>query len=179
MATIAIIGDGPGGLSASLFLGRGGHDVQVYGRDETAMHYAHLRNYLGIAEVHGTDFQEDARAQVQAVGVTLNDATVTEVAAGDDGFTVSTATGSTTADYLILSEGQKSPLAASLGLATNDDGVQVDRNGRSSMDRVYVVGRSARPRRSHAIISAGDGAAAAVDILSTIERKNVQDWDSG
>ena len=46
------------------------------------------------------------------------------------------------------------------------------------MERVYAVGRLARPTRSQAIISAGDGAAAAIDILSIIQDKPVQDWDS-
>ncbi len=42
---------------------------------------------------------------------------------------------------------------------------------------MYVVGRSARPGRSQAIISAGDGAAAAIDILSREQGKDVLDWD--
>ena len=46
------------------------------------------------------------------------------------------------------------------------------------MPGVYVIGRSARPTRSQAIISAGDGAAAALDILSIIEGADVQDWDT-
>ncbi len=42
---------------------------------------------------------------------------------------------------------------------------------------MYVIGRSARPERSQAIISAGDGAAA-LDILSAVEGADVQDWGS-
>ncbi|MDX1450561.1 MAG: thioredoxin reductase, partial [Acidimicrobiia bacterium] len=56
--------------------------------------------------------------------------------------------------------------------------IVVDRDYRSSLDRVYVVGRSARPERSQAIISAGAGATAAVDILAVEAGKNIQDWDS-
>ena len=40
-----------------------------------------------------------------------------------------------------------------------------------------MVGRSSRPGRSQAIISAGDGAAAAVDILSKENDKAYCDWD--
>jgi hypothetical protein len=35
-----------------------------------------------------------------------------------------------------------------------------------------------RPTRSQAVISAGDGAKAALDILSRAAGKDVQDWDS-
>ena len=48
---------------------------------------------------------------------------------------------------------------------------------RTSVDRVHVVVRSARPGRSQAIISAGDGAAAAIDILSKERNEDVLDWD--
>ena len=54
----------------------------------------------------------------------------------------------------------------------------VNREYASSMDRVYAVGRSARPERSQAIISAGAGATAALDILAREAGKNVTDWDS-
>ena len=51
MASVVIVGDGPGGLSAALFLAKNGQDVTVFGTDDTAMHYAYLYNYLGIPEI--------------------------------------------------------------------------------------------------------------------------------
>ena len=54
----------------------------------------------------------------------------------------------------------------------------MDNNGKSKLDGVYVVGRSVRPGRSQAIISAGDGAAAALDILSREAGELVCDWDT-
>lgn len=81
-------------------------------------------------------------------------------------------------DYLILTEGRKPTIAPTLGLAESDGAIEVDCEFRSSVDRVYVVGRSARPKRSRAIISAGAGATAAVDILSREAGKDVQDWDT-
>ena len=179
MTAIAIVGDGPGGLSAALFLAKAGHSVQVFGKDESVMHYALLYNYLGIDETTGSDFQRQSRAQVAAQGAELVEETVTAVRATDSGFEVETEAGTHSADYLVLSEGKKPSLAPSLGLEMDDDrAVVVDRDGRTSVDRVYAVGRSARPNRSQAIISAGAGAAAALDILSVTEGKDVQDWDS-
>lgn len=178
MASIAIIGDGPGGLSAALFLAKNGQEATVYGMDNGAMHYAYLYNYLGIPEIDGSEFQRIARDQVTGFGATIDGDEVTGVSA-DDGFTVTTAAGSRSFDYLILTEGKKPVLTEQLELAVEDSGaILVDRDYRSSHDGVYVVGRSARPERSQAIISAGAGATAALDILALEAGKNVTDWDS-
>jgi len=179
VASITIIGDGPGGLSAALFLAKGGHQVTVFGTDETALHSAFLRNYLGAPEIAGSDFQRRATEQVTSFGATLRMERVTAVRE-DGGFVVETEAGQTVrSDYLILTEGRKPTLAPTLGLEQSaDGGIAVDREFRSSVDRVYVVGRSARPKRSQAIISAGAGATAAVDILSREAGKDVQDWDT-
>ena len=180
MAKTIIVGDGPGGLSAALFLAKNGEEVVVYGKDETAMHYALLFNYLGHEQILGSDLQAIGRRQVEAQGGTLVSATVTAVTPAGEGFTVTLEDGSTdSADYLVMTEGRSPELAMSLGVATEDDGtIAVDRDWRSSIDGVYVIGRSARPRRSQAIISAGAGAAAALDILARVAGKDVQDWDS-
>ena len=111
-------------------------------------------------------------------GATIVDAEVTGVSGTQGAFAITTADGTTTYDFLILTEGRAAPLADSMGLDRTDDGLTVDRDGRSSQDGVYVVGRSVRPTRSQAIISAGDGAAAALDILAREAGKDIQDWDS-
>ena len=178
MATIAIVGDGPGGLSAALFLAKNGQEVTVFGANETAMHFAHLHNYLGRPDIGGTEFQEIARDQVAAFGANLLDARVTAVSKAEAGFTVTTDDSEMAADYLILTEGKSPELALSLGLEEREDGIEHDREYRSSIDGVYVIGRAARRTRSQAIISAGAGATAALDILSQIEGKDVQDWDT-
>jgi thioredoxin reductase len=43
---------------------------------------------------------------------------------------------------------------------------------------ISAIGSLVRAKRSQAIISAGDGAAAGSDILSTIKGQRTQDWDS-
>ncbi len=178
MASVAIIGDGPGGLSAALFLAKNGHQATVYGIDKTAMHFAYLHNYLGIPEIDGSEFQKVAREQVRSFGATITDAEVTTVSVADS-FTVTTESESASYDYVILTEGKNPVLAESIGLEVEDSGaIRVDRDYRSSLDRVYVVGRSARPERSQAIISAGAGATAALDILAREAGKNVTDWDT-
>ena len=177
---VIIVGDGPGGLSAALLLAKNDANASVYGQDNTAMHAAMLHNYLGIEGMTGSEFQAIARRQVAAFGATLEDARVESVRVTDDGVEAELADGTTvTGDYLVLSEGKSPRLATQLGLEHDaDDGIAVDANNRTSLDRVYAVGRLVRPGRSQAIISAGDGAAAAIDILSREAGENVMDWDT-
>ncbi len=180
MPDVIVIGDGPGGLSAGLFLAKNKLDVVVFGEDETAMNYALLRNYLGLPEILGTEFQVIARKQATDVGARLRTEHVDDVAAtGAQRFSVTLASGEKlTARYLVLSEGKAPRLAKQLGLLFDDKtGIVTDRNAKTNLDGVYVVGRSARPGRSQAIISAGDGAAAAIDILSRERNEDVVDWD--
>ena len=180
MPHVIVIGDGPGGLSAALFLAKNNLDVVVYGQDKTAMNWALVRNYLGIAEIGGTEFQKVARAQVAGFGVTVHDETVEKIEPHAEGYRITLAGGaSVTAKYVVLSEGKAPKLALQLGLVFDDKtGIATDKNAKSKLDGVYVVGRSSRPGRSQAIISAGDGAAAAIDILSREKGDDFVDWDS-
>jgi thioredoxin reductase len=179
MPDVLVIGDGPGGLSAALFLAKNGLDVVVVGEDKTAMHWALLKNYLGITEMLGSEFQKVARAQVEALGAKIRSVHVESVAKDGVSFKATLTGGeSVSAKYLVLSEGRTPRIAKQLGLVFDEaKGIATDREARTSIDGVYVVGREARPARSQAIISAGDGAAAALDILSREKGKDFADWD--
>lgn len=179
MADVIIVGDGPGGLSTALFLAKNGQQVIVFGQDETPMHYAMLHNYLGIPEMTGTDFQKLAREQVQKFGADLRAQRVASVEKTADGFAVTTEEGERhESKYLVIGEGKGLKLVNSLGLATTSEGAEVDRNYRTSIDKLYVIGRSTRIQRSQAIISAGTGAIAALDILSNEKGKDFYDFDT-
>ncbi len=179
MPDVIVIGDGPGGLSAALFLAKNKLDVVVFGEDKTAMNYALVRNYLGIAEILGPDFQRIARKQASDVGARLREEHVDEVGGESGRWLVKLASGEQlAARYLVLSEGKAPKLAKQLGLEFDPNtGIATDKNAKTALDGVYVVGRSARPGRSQAIISAGDGAAAAIDILSREKNESFVDWD--
>ncbi len=162
-----------------MFLAKAGKSVVVFGQDKTAMHAAMLFNYLGIEAITGSDFQKVARRQVEARGGEIRDAQIAAVQRTDGGFSVTPEGGDAlTAKYLVLSEGKGARLARALGLEPDEDGaIPTNKNACTAIDGAYVVGRSARPGRSQAIISAGDGAAAAIDILSREAGENVCDWD--
>jgi thioredoxin reductase (NADPH) len=180
MTTVIIIGDGPAGLSAALFLAKNGCDTHVFGKDTTSTHKALLLNYLGIERMTGTDFQNIARAQVEHYGARLYRSFVTGIEKTEEGFRITTEEQSTyTAKYLVLASGPRTTLGARLGLATDERGfIIADRNGATSVAGVYAAGWSARPDKIQAIISAGEGAAAALDILSREKGKDLHDFDT-
>jgi thioredoxin reductase len=178
MSDVIVVGDGPGGLSAALFLAKNDLDVVVFAQDKTPMHKAKLFNYLGINEITGPEFQRLAREQVQGFGARIVDSEVTGGERTGEGFSVAAADGSRTeARYLIIATGAKVPLVEALAPEMDGDEVRADRDGRTSVDRLYAVGWSARRDKIQAIISAGEGAAAALDILSTEAGEDVHDFD--
>jgi thioredoxin reductase len=151
----------------------------VFGEDKTAMHYALLHNYLGFPEIGGTEFQQVAREQVAGAGATLLPGAVDAVERSGEGFVVRSGGVATQADYVILAGARPSiGIAEGLGADTGDGAVLVDGDQRTSVAGLYAAGRVVRPHRSQAVISAGQGAAAALDILAREAGKDVTDWDS-
>ena len=178
MPDVIVVGDGPGGLSAALFLAKNDMSVTVFGQDKTLMHKAMLYNYLGIPKIAGPEFQQIGREQVRGFGGEIRDVEVSRVEKGEGGFAVETADGeSHQAQYLILATGPSNPLADSLGVAKEADGLVADRYGRTSVAGLYVIGWSTRLKKIQAIISAGDGACAALDILSAKAGEDIHDFD--
>ncbi|MCY3787562.1 MAG: thioredoxin reductase [Gemmatimonadetes bacterium] len=142
------------------------------------MHKAMLYNYLGIPKIAGPEFQQIGREQVRDFGGEIQDVEVSSVEKGEGGFVVETADGqSHQSQYLILVTGPSNPLAESLGVAKEADGLAADRNGRTSVEGLYVLGWSTRLKKIQAIISAGDGACAALDILSAKAGEDIHDFD--
>ena len=179
MAQVAVVGGGAAGLSAALFTAKNGLDTVVFDTDETWMHKAHLFNYLGIESEDGSAFVEDAREQVDSFGVDSHQGEeVTAVATDGDGFTVTTEDAEYDADYVVLATGANRDLAEELGCEFGDDDtVSVDVSMETSVEGVYATGAMARAEEWQAIISAGDGAAAALNILSNEKGEHYHDFD--
>jgi len=179
MPRVACVGGGPAGLSAALFTEKNGLDTAVFDTDGTWMHKAHLFNYPGIGSQNGTAYMETLRTQVDSFGVDRHQGVeVTDVEASDDGFTVSTEDGSHDADYVVLATGANRELAESLGCAFDGDVVDVDVTMETSVDDAYATGAMVRAEEWQAVISAGDGAAAALNILTKEEGEHFHDFDT-
>jgi thioredoxin reductase (NADPH) len=179
MADVTIVGGGPAGLTAGLFLQKNGQEATVFDTDRTWMHKAHLFNYPGIGSVDGTAYLETLRKQVDSFGVTREQGVeVTDVSTAEDRFAVETAGDEThETDYVVLATGANRDLAEALGCAFDDDIVDVDVTMETSIDDAYATGAMVRAEEWQAVISAGDGAAAALNILTKERGEHFHDFD--
>jgi thioredoxin reductase len=179
MGDVLVVGGGPAGLSAALFTAKNGLEATVFDTDGTWMHKAHLFNYPGIGSMDGSNYMEVLRDQVDDFGVERHQGTeVTGVESTDDGFTVTTDDGEHTGSYLVLATGANRDLAETLGCAfTDEDTVDVDVTMETSVDDAYATGAMVRAEEWQAVISAGDGAAAGLNILTKEKGEHFHDFD--
>ncbi len=178
MTQVAVIGGGPAGLSAALFTQKNGLETTVYDTDGTWMHKAHLFNYPGIGSQDGSVLLDTMRRQAESFGVTLEQGVeVTDVSETDDGFSLSTEGGDTEADYVVMATGANRDIAESLGCAFDGDLVDVDLSMETSVADAYATGAMVRAEEWQAVISAGDGAAAALNILTKEKGEHFHDFD--
>ena len=180
MSDVIVVGGGAAGLSAALFTAKNDLETVVFDTDETWLNKAHLFNYLGIRSMDGDVFVQRAREHATADhGAELHEGEeVTGVEASGDGFTVETEDGEYEADYVVLATGAKRDLAEELGCTfTDDDVVDVDVTMETSVEDAYATGAMVRAEEWQAIISAGDGAAAALNVLSKEKGEHFHDFD--
>ena len=180
MSAISIIGGGPAGLSTALFTSKNGLETVVFDTDETWMHDAHLFNYPGIGSVGGSEFMATARQQVDDFGTDRRQGEeVTGIETTDDGFTVETDSGVYDANYVVLATGANRELAEDLGCTMTEDGVvDVDVTMETSVPNAYATGAMVRVEEWQAVVAAGDGAAAGLNILTKERGDHFHDFDT-
>ncbi|GAA0202312.1 FAD-dependent oxidoreductase [Haladaptatus pallidirubidus] len=186
MPDVAIIGGGPAGLSAALFTAKNGLDTTVFDTDDTAMHAAHLWNYLGIKSIGGSEYMEIAREQVDEQGAERKQGEeVTGVEKADNGFTITAKSNESDesneydAKYVVFTTGRARQVAEAVGCELDDDGtVKTDVDNATTVENAYAAGWTARADKIQAAISVGGGAAAALDILSVEKGRAFHDFDT-
>jgi thioredoxin reductase len=179
MAIVGIVGGGPAGLSAALFTQKNDLETVVFDTGQTWMHQAHLFNYPGIGSMEGTVYIDSLRNQVELFGTEVREDTkVTGIEDTGDSFALHTDGDTVEVKYAILATGSNRKLAESLGCEFDGELVDVNLSMETSLENLYATGAMVRDQEWQAVISAGDGAAAALNILSSEKGSDFHDFDT-
>jgi thioredoxin reductase (NADPH) len=183
MFEIAIIGAGPAGGSAAIFAAKAGKKTLLLDSDQSMTKRAWMENHYGIDAIGGPDLIEMGKKQASKFGAELVQEKVTGIKKLDDGFSIETEGNSFEAKNIILATGVLNDLAASLGINTKDGTepriktvFDVDSQGKTNIEGVWAAGTCAGVS-VHTIITAGDGAKVAINVISELNGERYVDHD--
>ena len=183
MYDIAIVGAGPAGASAALFAAKAGKKVVVLDNDQGLTRRAWVENHYGVEEITGSDLVDIGHRQAAKFGAELVKTKVTGINRKDDGFELVTENGTYAARYVILATGASVELAQAAGVETVlgtepriKTVVKTDKDGRTNIPGIWAAGTCAGVS-VHTIITAGDGAKVAINIISEINGERYVDHD--
>lgn len=183
MFDIAIIGGGPAGATAALYAAKAGKKTLLLDNDKGMTRRALMKNYYGIEEIDGPTMVDTGLKQAENFGATIVKATANQLKQGDESVTIITDNGEYEAKYVILATGAAVNLAEEAGITTKEGTeprikkiIDVDKDGRTSMERVWAAGTCAGVS-VHVVVTAGDGAKVAINIISEINGERYVDHD--
>jgi thioredoxin reductase len=171
---LVIVGGGPAGASAAIFASHAGLQTAVLDADKGMTRRAMIHNHLGFPDgITGPDLVDRGQEQALRAGAEWVKADVSSLERRDDGFVLTTDDGRTfETREILLTIGANMDLARQAGLKIHSgteprirEVVAVDAAGRSSVPGVWAAGTAAGVS-VHTIVTAGDGARVAVNIIS-------------
>ncbi|MBP1997066.1 thioredoxin reductase [Paenibacillus eucommiae] len=183
MYEIAIIGAGPAGGSAAIFAAKSGKKTLVLDNDQSVTKRAWLENHYGVSEIAGPDLVDIGKKQAAKFGAEFVTGKVTNIEKAGEGFKIETDEGSYEAQHVILATGLSVELAQKIGVNTKDGVepriktiVDADSSGKTNVAGIWAAGTVAGVSM-HTIITAGDGAKVAINIISAINGERYVDHD--
>jgi thioredoxin reductase len=183
MYDIIIIGAGPAGASAALFAAKAGKKTLVFENNKGMTKMAWFDNYYGIQAIGGPDLVEIGKQQAIKFGAELVEDTVQNITSSENGLTITTEQGSYEAKHVIIATGALTDLAEQVGVHTKPGTeprikmvIDVDAAGKTNIPGIWAAGTVAGVS-VHAVITAGDGAKVAINIISDLNGSRYVDHD--
>ncbi|MBX5467999.1 MAG: FAD-dependent oxidoreductase [Firmicutes bacterium] len=183
MYDVAVIGAGPAGASAAIFLAKAGLKTVVFDNGLSVTRRALIKNHYGAPDIIGPDLVDRGKEQAAALGAEMVSASVEDVRREEDHFTLATNQGAYAAREVIFATGLYTDLAERIGLRTKPGTepriktiIEVTAEGRTSIDGIWAAGTVAGVSM-HTIITAGDGAKVAINLLSARKGERYVDHD--
>lgn len=183
MLDVIVIGAGPAGASTALITAKAGKKTLVLDDDKTVTKRAWVENHYGVMEISGPDLVEIGKKQASKFGAEIIQATATNISKVDGGFKVETANGDHEAKHVIIATGFFVDLAEKAGLNTKPGTeprvktiLDVDAAGKTNIDGIWAAGTVAGVS-VHTIVTAGDGAKVAINVVSELNGERYVDHD--
>lgn len=152
MSKCIIIGGGPAGMSASLYLARAGAQTIIIEKGALGgelLKIDKIDNYLGLPSINGGDLAINMSGQVKDMGVRRFIGDVRSISKSEKGFTVDYDKGSMECDYVILASGKKPNM---LGVPREEDFIGHGVSYCATCDGAFYKGMSV------CVVGGGDGA---------------------
>lgn len=183
MYDIIVVGAGPAGGSAALFAAKSGKKTLVIDNDKSVTKRAWMENHYGVKEISGPDLVEVGKQQATKFGAEIITDTVVNIVKSDSGVTVETENQKYEGTHVILATGMLAEVAEKSGIKTVPGTeprvktiIEVDAQGKTNIDGVWAAGTVAGVSM-HTIITAGDGAKVAINIISELNGERYVDHD--
>ncbi|MBD8005152.1 FAD-dependent oxidoreductase [Bacillus norwichensis] len=183
MYDIAIIGAGTAGGSAAIFAAKAGKKTLVIDSGKSMTKRALILNHYGIEEITGPELIEVGQKQATNFGAEIVQDTVVNVVKAENGLKVEGESGTYEAKHVILATGALATLAENIGVNTKagtepriktivDAGI----DGKTNIEGIWAAGTVAGVS-VHTIITAGDGAKVAINVISELNGERYVDHD--
>jgi thioredoxin reductase len=184
MYEIAIIGGGPAGGSAAIFAAKAGKKTLVLDSNKSMTARALMWNHYGVEEISGPDMLEVGKKSAVKFGAEWKEESVTDIQGEAGNFTIVTESGATyEAANVIVATGALASLAEKVGIETKDHreprmktAFVVNEEGETNKKGIWAAGVVAGVS-AHTIVTAGDGARVAINVLSQIKGERYVDHD--
>lgn len=180
---VAIIGAGPAGASAAIFSAKAGKKTVLVDHDQSITKRAWIENHYGVSEITGPDLVDIGKKQAAKFGAELVQAKAVRIERAGEGFRVETESGSYEAKHVILATGMSVDLAESAGVQTKPGTepriktvIDTQADGRTNIPGIWAAGTVAGVSM-HTIVTAGDGAKVAINVISELNGERYVDHD--
>ncbi|UOQ92984.1 FAD-dependent oxidoreductase [Halobacillus shinanisalinarum] len=183
MYDIAIIGAGPAGASAALFAAKAGKKVVMFDSGKSITAKAWVENHYGVNEVEGPQLLKTGQDQAAKFGAEIVTAEVESIKQEAELYTLNTDQNAYSADHIIFATGMSAKAAEQFGLTILEGSeprvakvIKVNERGHTDKPKIWAAGTVAGVS-VHTIVTAGDGARVAINVISELNGERYVDHD--
>ncbi len=181
---IVVVGAGPAGGRAALFCAKAGKKTLIIDDGKSITKRAWVANHYGIEEISGEDLVEKGKQHAQKFGADIVPGKVVQIEKTPDGFNIHTEEDAHfQGKHVILATGVSVELAERIGVKTKEGTeprikhiLELTPEGKTNIPGIWGAGTCAGVS-VHTIITAGDGAKVAINLLSEINGERYVDHD--